>query len=140
MKVKIYALLFLAIISACNVRKVKDVTKIDSVSHVARNEVTAVNMVLLDTSKIVTENKTYIEILNDSGKVVQRIFSYEIKHEKKAIKQEVKSKTETKEVASVKVSKVAKKKDKTSMSYWGAVIVVVAVGWIWVTMRKGKTQ
>ncbi len=92
MKSLFYSLLFLAILSACKVSKVKDVTKIDSVAHVARNEVTAVNMVLIDTSSIVTENKTYIEVLNDSGKVVQRIFSYEIKREKKAIKQEVKPK------------------------------------------------
>jgi viroplasmin and RNaseH domain-containing protein len=131
-------LFFLVVLSACKVRKVKDVTKIDSVAHVARNESTAVNMVLLDTSQIVTENKTYIEVLNDSGKVVQRIFSYEIKHEKKAIKQEVKTLTDISEKTSVKVSKVAKKKDKDTMSYWGLVLVLVAVGWIWFTLRKGK--
>lgn len=136
MKSLFYSLLFLALLSSCKVRKVKDVTKIDSVSHVARNEVQTVNMVLLDTSQIVTENKTYTEILNDSGKVVQRIFSYEIKHEKKAIKQEIKSKTDISEKTSVKVSKVAKKKDKDTMSYWGLVLVLVAVGWIWFSLRK----
>lgn len=129
-------LLILALLSSCKVKKVKDISKVDSVAHVARNEVTAVNMVLIDTSQIITENKTYTEILNDSGKVVKRIFSYEIKHEKKSIKQEVKTKTETKEVASVKVSKVAKKKNKDTMSYWGVLLVLVAVGWIWWGLRK----
>lgn len=130
--------LILALLSSCKVKKVKDITKVDSVAHVARNEVSAVNMVLLDTSQIVTENKTYIEVLNDSGKVVQRIFSYEIKHEKKAIKQEVKTKTEIKSVETVKVKKVAKAKDKTSMPLWGfgLVLVLVAVGWIWLGLRK----
>ena len=129
---------FLALLSSCKVKKVKDITRTDSVAHVARNEVSAVNMVMLDTSQIVTENKTYIELLNDSGKVVQRIFSYEIKHEKKAIKQEVKTKTDILEKTSVKLKKVAKAKDKTSMPLWGfgLVLVLVAVGWIWLGLRK----
>jgi hypothetical protein len=126
----------LCLLSACKVRKVKDVTKIDSVSHVKRNEVTEVNILLLDTTRIVTENKTYIEVLNDSGRVVQRIFNYEIKHEKKAITQELKKISQKKEVALVKISKVAKNKDKTSMPYWGALFILIAVIWIYFSNFK----
>jgi hypothetical protein len=126
----------LCLLSACKVRKVKDVTKIDSVSHVKRNEVTEVNILLLDTTRIVTENKTYIEVLNDSGRVVQRIFNYEIKHEKKAITQELKKISQKKEVALLKISKLDKNKDKTSMPYWGALFILIAVIWIYFSNFK----
>jgi len=96
--------------------------------------------VLIDTSRIVTENRTVVEFLNDSGKVVKRIFSYEIKSEKKAISEttqikEVK-KSEVKVKDKVKVSKVDKAKDKSSMLSIGFVLVALACAWIWFTYKK----
>ena len=144
MKSLFYSLAFLAFLSSCNVRKVKDTTKVDSVAIIQRNEVTEVNsntaMVLIDTSRIITESRTVEEFLNDSGKVVKRIFSYEIKSERKAISEttqikEVK-KSEVKVKDKVKVSKVDKAKDKSSMFSIGFVLVVLACAWIWFTYKK----
>jgi len=126
------------------VRKLKDTTKVDSVATTHRNEVTEVNsntaMVLIDTSRVITEKITAVEFLNDSGKVVKRIFSYEIKSEKKAISEttqikEVK-KSEVKANNKVKVSKVEKVKDKSSMFSIGFVLIVLACAWIWFTYKK----
>lgn len=125
-------------------RKAKDTTKVDSVAITQRNEVTEVNsntsMVLIDTSRIITENRTVEEFLNDSGKVVKRIFSYEIKSERKSVSETIqikevkKSEIEVKD--KVKVSKVDKVKNKSSMFSIGFVLVALACVWIWFTYKK----
>lgn len=142
----------LLIISACGTRKVatdKSIEQTKIVQQSEASEATEVKSVSntvsnsLDTSKIVSENKTIIEVFNSDGTLAERItsISKSIEYNYKRIDLVKKDSTASVQIKSSKEvlqsdSKVTKKTKETSanrlgFAWFGLLLVVVVVGyWI----------
>jgi uncharacterized membrane protein len=143
----------LLILSACGTRKVstdKSIEQTKIVKHSEASEATDVKSVSntvsnsLDTSKIVSENKTIIEVFNSDGTLAERITSISKSIESNYKRIDIVKKDSTastqiktsKEVLQVD-SKVTKKTKETSanrlsFAWFGLLLVVVVVGYWWV--------
>ena len=140
----------LLILSACGTRKVStdksiEQTKIVQQSEASEATSTQINSVSiiasLDTSKIVSENKTVIEVFNSDGSLAERItsISKSIESNYKRIDLVKKDSTASAQIKTSKEllkvdSKVTKKTKETSanrlgFAWFGLLLVVVVVGY-----------
>jgi uncharacterized membrane protein len=145
----------LLIISACGTRKVatdKSIEQTKIVQQSEASEATEVKSVSntvsnsLDTSKIVSENKTIIEVFNSDGTLAERItsISKSIEYNYKRIDLVKKDSTASVQIKTSKEvlqsdSKVTKKTKETSanrlgFAWFGLLLVVVVVGY-WVIKK-----
>ena len=145
----------LLILTACGTRKVstdKSIAETKIVKQSEANEAasTQINSVSvsssLDTSKIVSENKTIIEVFNSDGSLAERItsISKSIESNYKRIDLVKKDSTASAQIKTSKEvlqsdSKVTKKTKETSaqrlgFAWFGVLLVVVVVGY-WVIKR-----
>jgi cobalamin biosynthesis Mg chelatase CobN len=149
-KSSLLLLISLLILSACGTRKVstdKSIEQTKIVKQVEANEATStqINSVSaiasLDTSKVVSENKTIIEVFNSDGSLAERITSISKSIESNYKRIDIVKKDSTasaqiktsKEVLQVD-SKVTKKTKETSanrlgFAWFGLLLVVVVVGY-----------
>ena len=140
----------LLILSACGTRKVStdksiEQTKIFQQSEANEATSTQINSVSvianLDTSKVVSENKTVIEVFNSDGSLAERItsISKSIESNYKRIDLVKKDSTASAQIKTSKEllkvdSKVTKKTKETSanrlgFAWFGLLLVVVVVGY-----------
>jgi uncharacterized membrane protein len=140
----------LLILTACGTRKVstdKSIEQTKIVKQSEANEATEVKSVSntvsnsLDTSKIVSENKTIIEVFNSDGTLAERItsISKSIESNYKRIDLVKKDSTASTQIKTSKEvlqsdSKVTKKTKETSanrlgFAWFGLLLVVVVVGY-----------
>jgi hypothetical protein len=140
----------LLILSACGTRKVKTDKSIEQtkiVQHIEASEATQVKSVSntvsnsLDTSKVVSENKTIIEVFNSDGSLAERItsFSKKIESNYKRIDLVKKDSTASAQIKTSKEvlqsdSKVTKKTKETSaqrlgFAWFGLALILVVVGY-----------
>ena len=145
----------LLILTACGTRKVstdKSIEQTKIVQQSEANEATETQLVTntvsnsLDTSKVVSENKTIIEVFNSDGSLAERItsISKSIESNYKRIDIVKKDSTASKQIKTSKEvlqsdSKVTKKTKETSASrlglaWFGLLLVLVVVGY-WVVRR-----
>ena len=145
----------LLILTACGTRKVatdKSIAETKIVKQSEANEATEVKSVSntvsnsLDTSKVVSENKTVIEVFNSDGTLAERItsISKSIESNYKRIDLVKKDSTASAQIKTSKEvlqvdSKVTKKTKETSanrlgFAWFGGVLVLVVVGY-WVVKR-----
>ena len=145
----------LLILTACSTRKVatdKSIEQTKIVKQSEASEATEVKSVSntvsnsLDTSKIVSENKTIIEVFNSDGTLAERItsISKSIESNYKRIDLVKKDSTASTQIKTSKEvlqsdSKVTKKTKETSanrlgFAWFGLLLVVVVVGY-WVIKR-----
>jgi cobalamin biosynthesis Mg chelatase CobN len=145
----------LLILSACGTRKVstdKSIEQTKIVQQSEASEATEVKSVSntvfnsLDTSKIVSENKTIIEVFNSDGTLAERItsISKSIESNYKRIDLVKKDSTASTQIKTSKEvlqseSKVTKKTKETSanrlgFAWFGLLLVVVVVGY-WVIKK-----
>jgi uncharacterized membrane protein len=145
----------LLILTACGTRKVatdKSIAETKIVKQSEANEATEVKSVSntvsnsLDTSKVVSENKTVIEVFNSDGTLAERItsISKSIESNYKRIDLVKKDSTASAQIKTSKEvlqvdSKVTKKTKETSanrlgFAWFGGLLVVVVVGY-WVVKR-----
>jgi uncharacterized lipoprotein YmbA len=146
----------LLILTACSTRKVKTDKSIEQTKIVQQSEAneatsTQINSVSviasLDTSKVVSENKTVIEVFNSDGTLAERItsISKSIESNYKRIDLVKKDSTASTQIKTSKETlqvdnKVTKKTKETSanrlgFAWFGLLLVVVVVGY-WVI--KGR--
>ena len=149
-KSSLLLLISLLILSACSTRMVatdKSIEQTKIVQHSESNEAasTQINSVSaiasLDTSKVVSENKTVIEVFNSDGSLSQRItsISKSIESNYKRIDLVKKDSTASAQIKTSKEvlqsdSKVTNKTKETSASrlgfaWFGVLLVVVVVGY-----------
>jgi hypothetical protein len=140
----------LLILTACGTRKVstdKSIEQTKIVQHIEANEATEVKSVSntvsnsLDTSKVVSENKTIIEVFNSDGSLAERItsFSKTIESNYKRIDLVKKDSTASSQIKTSKEvlksdSKVTKKTKETSaqrlgFAWLGLALILVVVGY-----------
>ena len=140
----------LLILTACGTRKVstdKSIEQTKIVKQSEANEATEVKSVSntvsnsLDTSKVVSENKTIIEVFNSDGTLAERItsISKSIESNYKRIDLVKKDSTASTQIKTSKEvlqsdSKVTKKTKETSanrlgFAWFGLLLVVVVVGY-----------
>jgi uncharacterized membrane protein len=145
----------LLILTACSTRKVatdKSIEQTKIVKQSEANEATEVKSVSntvsnsLDTSKVVSENKTIIEVFNSDGTLAERItsISKSIESNYKRIDLVKKDSTASTQIKTSKEvlqseSKVTKKTKETSanrlgFAWFGLLLVVVVVGY-WVIKK-----
>jgi uncharacterized membrane protein len=145
----------LLILTACGTRKVatdKSIEQTKIVKQSEANEATEVKSVSntvsnsLDTSKVVSENKTIIEVFNSDGTLAERItsISKSIESNYKRIDLVKKDSTASAQIKTSKEvlqsdSKVTKKTKETSsnrlgFAWFGGLLVLVVVGY-WVVKR-----
>jgi hypothetical protein len=155
-KSSLLLLISLLILSACGTRKVStdksiEETKIVQQSEASEATSTQINSITvsnsLDTSKIVSENKTVIEVFNSDGSLAERItsISKSIESNYKRIDLVKKDSTASTQIKTSKEllqsdSKVTKKTKETSanrlgFAWFGGLLVLVVVGY-WVI--KGR--
>ena len=148
--VRLFIFSALLILSACGTRKVKTDKSIEQtkiVQHIEANEATQVKSVSntvsnsLDTSKVVSENKTIIEVFNSDGSLAERItsFSKTIESNYKRIDLVKKDSTASAQIKTSKEvlqsdSKVTKKTKETSaqrlgFAWFGLALILVVVGY-----------
>jgi hypothetical protein len=148
--VRLFIFSALLILSACGTRKVKTDKSIEQtkiVQHIEANEATEVKSVSntvsnsLDTSKVVSENKTIIEVFNSDGSLAERItsFSKTIESNYKRIDLVKKDSTASAQIKTSKEvlqsdSKVTKKTKETSaqrlgFAWFGLALILVVVGY-----------
>lgn len=148
----------LLILTACGTRKVKTDKSIEQtkiVQHIEANEATEVKSVSntvsnsLDTSKVVSENKTIIEVFNSDGSLAERItsFSKTIESNYKRIDLVKKDSTASAQIKTSKEvlqsdSKVTKKTKETSaqrlgFAWFGLALILVVVGY-WGVIKYKK--
>jgi hypothetical protein len=153
--VRLFIFSALLILSACSTRKVATDKSIEQTKIVKQSEAneatsTQINSVSviasLDTSKIVSENKTIIEVFNSDGSLSQRItsISKSIESNYKRINLLKKDSTASTQIKTSKEtlqvdSKVTKKTKETSanklgFAWFGLFLVLVVVGY-WVIKR-----
>lgn len=153
--VRLFIFSALLILSACGTRKVSTDKSIEQTKIVQQSEAneatsTQINSVSviasLDTSKVVSENKTVIEVFNSDGSLAERItsISKSIESNYKRIDLVKKDSTASKQIKTSKEvlqsdSKVTKKTKETSASrlgfaWFGLLLVVVVVGY-WVIKK-----
>jgi cobalamin biosynthesis Mg chelatase CobN len=155
-KSSLLLLISLLILTACSTRKVatdKSIEQTKIVKQSEANEATSTQSVSntlvanLDTSKIVSENKTVIEVFNSDGTLAERItsISKSIESNYKRIDLVKKDSTASTQIKTSKETlqvdnKVTKKTKETSanrlgFAWFGLLLVVVVVGY-WVI--KGR--
>ena len=153
--VRLFIFSALLILTACGTRKVstdKSIAETKIVQQSEANEATStqINSVSaiasLDTSKVVSENKTIIEVFNSDGSLSQRItsISKSIESNYKRIDLVKKDSTASAQIKTSKEvlqvdSKVTKKTKENSASrlgfaWFGLLLVLVVVGY-WVIKR-----
>ena len=153
--VRLFIFSALLILTACGTRKVATDKSIEQTKIVKQSEAneatsTQINSVSviasLDTSKIVSENKTIIEVFNSDGSLSQRItsISKSIESNYKRINLLKKDSTASTQIKTSKEtlqvdSKVTKKTKETSanklgFAWFGLFLVLVVVGY-WVIKR-----
>ena len=149
-KSSLLLLISLLILIACGTRKVstdKSIAETKIVKQSEANEATEVKSVSntvianLDTSKIVSENKTVIEVFNSDGSLAERItsISKSIESNYKRIDLVKKDSTASTQIKPSKEnlqveSKVTKKTKETSanrlgFAWFGGLLVLVVVGY-----------
>ena len=153
--VRLFIFSALLILSACGTRKVatdKSIEQTKIVKQSEANEATEVKSVSntvsnsLDTSKIVSENKTIIEVFNSDGTLAERItsISKSIESNYKRIDLVKKDSTASTQIKTSKEvlqsdSKVTKKTKETSANRlgfaWFGVLLVVAVVGYWLIKK-----
>ena len=153
--VRLFIFSALLILTACGTRKVatdKSIEQTKIVQQSEASEATEVKSVSntvsnsLDTSKIVSENKTIIEVFNSDGTLAERItsISKSIEYNYKRIDLVKKDSTASVQIKTSKEvlqsdSKVTKKTKETSanrlgFAWFGVLLVVVVVGY-WVIKK-----
>jgi cobalamin biosynthesis Mg chelatase CobN len=153
--VRLFIFSALLILTACGTRKVatdKSIEQTKIVKQSEANEATEVKSVTntvsnsLDTSKVVSENKTIIEVFNSDGSLAERItsISKSIESNYKRIDLVKKDSTASTQIKTSKEvlqsdSKVTKKTKETSanrlgFAWFGVLLVVVVVGY-WVIKK-----
>jgi uncharacterized lipoprotein YmbA len=154
-KSSLLLLISLLILAACGTRKVATDKSIEQTKIVKQSEASeatstqtgSVSVIAnLDTSKIVSENKTVIEVFNSDGTLAERItsISKSIESNYKRIDLVKKDSTASAQIKTSKEnlqvqSKVTKKTKETSanrlgFAWFGGVLVLVVVGY-WVVKR-----
>jgi cobalamin biosynthesis Mg chelatase CobN len=150
----------LLILTACGTRKVATDKSIEQTKIVKQSEdneatstqINSVSVIAnLDTSKVVSENKTIIEVFNSDGSLSQRItsISKSIESNYKRIDIVKKDSTASMQIKTSKEvlqsdSKVTKKTKETSanrlgFAWFGILLVVVVVGY-WGVKNSGNGQ
>ena len=145
----------LLILTACSTRKVstdKSIEQTKIVKQLEANEATSMQtgsvsvLNSLDTSKVVSENKTVIEVFNSDGSLAERItsISKSIESNYKRIDLVKKDRTASAQIKTSKEtlqveSKVTKKTKETSaqrlgFAWFGLFLVLVVVGY-WVIKK-----
>jgi hypothetical protein len=140
----------LLILTACGTRKVstdKSIEQTKIVQQIEANEATSTQsnsvsvIASLDTSKVVSENKTIIEVFNSDGSLAERItsFSKTIESNYKRIDLVKKDSTASTQIKTSKEvlqseSKVTKKTKETSaqrlgFAWFGLALILVVVGY-----------
>jgi hypothetical protein len=140
----------LLILTACGTRKVstdKSIEQTKIVQQIEANEATSTQsnsvsvIASLDTSKVVSENKTIIEVFNSDGSLAERItsFSKTIESNYKRIDLVKKDSTASAQIKTSKEvlqsdSKVTKKTKETSaqrlgFAWFGLALILVVVGY-----------
>jgi hypothetical protein len=153
--VRLFIFSALLILTACGTRKVltdKSIEQTKIVQQSEANEATSIQtgsvsvLNSLDTSKVVSENKTVIEVFNSDGSLAERItsISKSIESNYKRIDLVKKDSTASTQIKTSKEvlqsdSKVTKKTKETSaqrlgFAWFGLLLVVVVVGY-WVVRR-----
>jgi hypothetical protein len=148
--VRLFIFSALLIITACGTRKVstdKSIEQTKIVKQVEANEAAEIKLVSnsvsnsLDTSKVVSENKTIIEVFNSDGSLAERItsISKSIELNYKRIDLVKKDSTASTQIKTSKEvlqsdSKVTKKTKETSanrlgFAWFGLFLVVAVVGY-----------
>jgi hypothetical protein len=154
-KSSLLLLISLLILTACGTRKVKTdksieqtkIVKQSEANEAASTQINSVSVIAsLDTSKIVSENKTIIEVFNSDGTLAERItsISKSIESNYKLIDLVKKDSTASTQIKTSKEvlqvdSKVTNKTKETSanrlgFAWFGGLLVLVVVGY-WVIKR-----
>lgn len=157
MKDIILGCLVLTILSSCGVRKVainKSITEIKETAVQTLKQSDTATVIskqvdnIIDTSKIINENKTVIELFNDSGKLVQRVTSYskEQKHNyiakyiAKTDSTFLSAHSELKDSSVVSIKKIDKVKQseayRPNFLIFGLLLVVVGISLYYFTRKS----